>query len=222
MIVPLDEVADVDFFVIIGDYRRVALYGIDRLLEDKQAQKDSTGKVMTDDIIRLREEISVADDTAAAIGIGKTRDDMGGTACSHLLVVSIEAACVMGLSVGGEELGNLGIHLIAIVGAGLLCHTDAAVGLQGALERLVGLEAYDGLLALVKVSGAMGSDGGDYLGIHIQDAAGFSFLLLEIEHLCPQILGVLGRAGKECLIAPIIYYPAKSDKLFLGPSTENS
>ena len=43
---------------IIGDYRRVALYGIDRLIEDKLAQKDSTGKVMTDDVIRLREEIS--------------------------------------------------------------------------------------------------------------------------------------------------------------------
>ena len=43
---------------IIGDYRRVALYGIDRLIEDKEAQKASTGRVMTDDVIRLREEIS--------------------------------------------------------------------------------------------------------------------------------------------------------------------
>ncbi|MCQ2499463.1 MAG: formate C-acetyltransferase, partial [Lachnospiraceae bacterium] len=43
---------------IIGDYRRVALYGIDFLIEDKQKQKDSTGRVMTDDVIRLREEIS--------------------------------------------------------------------------------------------------------------------------------------------------------------------
>ena len=43
---------------IIGDYRRVALYGIDYLIQDKQAQKDSTGRVMTDEVIRLREEIS--------------------------------------------------------------------------------------------------------------------------------------------------------------------
>ncbi|MDD7027296.1 MAG: formate C-acetyltransferase [Lachnospiraceae bacterium] len=43
---------------IIGDYRRVALYGIDRLIEDKLAQKNSTGRVMTDDVIRLREELS--------------------------------------------------------------------------------------------------------------------------------------------------------------------
>ena len=43
---------------IIGDYRRIALYGIDRLIEDKLAQKESTGSTMTDDVIRLREEIS--------------------------------------------------------------------------------------------------------------------------------------------------------------------
>ena len=43
---------------IIGDYRRVALYGIDRLIEDKIEQKNSTGRVMTDDVIRLREELS--------------------------------------------------------------------------------------------------------------------------------------------------------------------
>ena len=43
---------------IIGDYRRVALYGIDRLIEDKEDQKNSTGGVMNADTIRLREEIS--------------------------------------------------------------------------------------------------------------------------------------------------------------------
>ena len=43
---------------IIGDYRRIALYGINRLIEDKIAQKDSTGRVMTDEVIRLREELS--------------------------------------------------------------------------------------------------------------------------------------------------------------------
>ena len=43
---------------IIGDYRRVALYGIDRLIEDKEAQKNSTGGVMNADTIRLREEIA--------------------------------------------------------------------------------------------------------------------------------------------------------------------
>ncbi|MEG1876631.1 MAG: pyruvate formate lyase family protein, partial [Lachnospiraceae bacterium] len=43
---------------IIGDYRRIALYGIDRLLDDKKEQKQSTGSIMTDDVMRLREELS--------------------------------------------------------------------------------------------------------------------------------------------------------------------
>ncbi|MBL1230719.1 formate C-acetyltransferase [Enterococcus sp. BWB1-3] len=44
---------------IIGDYRRIALYGMDRLIEEKMKDLSNTGnKVMTDDVIRLREEIS--------------------------------------------------------------------------------------------------------------------------------------------------------------------
>ena len=45
---------------IVGDYRRVALYGVDFLIEKKKADLRNTGcGVMTDEIIRLREEISM-------------------------------------------------------------------------------------------------------------------------------------------------------------------
>ena len=45
---------------IVGDYRRVALYGIDLLVEDKQKDFANCGDgTMTDDVIRLREEISM-------------------------------------------------------------------------------------------------------------------------------------------------------------------
>lgn len=44
---------------IVGDYRRVALYGIDHLIKMKEADKANTGDgTMTDDVIRLREEIT--------------------------------------------------------------------------------------------------------------------------------------------------------------------
>ena len=45
---------------IVGDYRRVALYGIDFLIEEKQKDFANCGDgVMVDDVIRLREEISM-------------------------------------------------------------------------------------------------------------------------------------------------------------------
>lgn len=45
---------------IVGDYRRVALYGVDFLIEEKQKDLRNCGDgVMVDDIIRLREEISM-------------------------------------------------------------------------------------------------------------------------------------------------------------------
>ncbi|WP_314664583.1 formate C-acetyltransferase [Prevotella aurantiaca] len=45
---------------IVGDYRRVALYGVDFLIKEKQKDLRNCGDgVMVDDIIRLREEISM-------------------------------------------------------------------------------------------------------------------------------------------------------------------
>ena len=43
---------------IIGDYRRIALYGIDRLIEDKKEQHASVDGDMTPDKIQLKEELA--------------------------------------------------------------------------------------------------------------------------------------------------------------------
>ena len=49
----------VSYTHLVGDYRRVALYGIDYLLEEKENDFANCGcGVMTDDVIRLREELA--------------------------------------------------------------------------------------------------------------------------------------------------------------------
>jgi formate C-acetyltransferase len=43
---------------VIGDYRRMALYGLDYLIEIKKADKEALGGPMTEERIRLREEVT--------------------------------------------------------------------------------------------------------------------------------------------------------------------
>ena len=61
---------------IVGDYRRVALYGIDYLMEEKKRDHANCGcGTMTDDVIRLREEIS--DQYKALAGMKKMAESYG-------------------------------------------------------------------------------------------------------------------------------------------------
>ena len=61
---------------IVGDYRRVALYGIDFLMEKKREDFDNCGDgTMTDDVIRQREEI--AEQVRALQGMKKMAEAYG-------------------------------------------------------------------------------------------------------------------------------------------------
>ena len=61
---------------IVGDYRRVALYGVDHLIKMKEADKANCGDgTMTDEVIRLREEIT--DQIKALQGMKKMAEIYG-------------------------------------------------------------------------------------------------------------------------------------------------
>ena len=64
---------------IIGDYRRCALYGIDRLIEQKQQDHDgiSSRPIMSEENIRLAEEVS--NQIVALKEIKKMAEDMDTT-----------------------------------------------------------------------------------------------------------------------------------------------
>ncbi|MFW6022940.1 MAG: formate C-acetyltransferase [Halanaerobiaceae bacterium] len=58
---------------IIGDYRRVALYGVDKLIEAKKTDKKNLSGPMTEDVIRLKEEVSEQIRALKKLkGLGKT------------------------------------------------------------------------------------------------------------------------------------------------------
>ena len=69
---------------IIGDYRRVALYGIDYLMQEKKKDWDNLIGPMTDDLIRLREEVAMQ---------YKALDDMKKMALSYGFDISKPASC---------------------------------------------------------------------------------------------------------------------------------
>ena len=99
---------------IIGDYRRVALYGADALIEAKESDKEALGPTMTEDVMRLREEVSEqirALKEMKQVGggeRGRGRDD--------------------GMCVVSQEYGHADYIIVAVT---LLSHCSAAITSTG-------------------------------------------------------------------------------------------
>ena len=126
----------------------------------------------------------VAHNAATAIGIGQTGDDVGVAGFLHLGGIGIKNRLVVGLVVVGEDFVQLGAGRVAIGGAGLLRHLYAAIGHEGTLQGLVGLQTHNlfqVLVGLADIAGAIGQRAGDHLRLHIQHAA--LGPLLELERL---------------------------------------
>ena len=97
----------------------------------------------------------VTDDTATAIGIGQTGDDVRVTGSLDVIVVGGKHTLVVSLAVLGEDCLGGRIQLVAISLQRSLNHADTALGEDTALEGSIGLQTNDNLAFLVNISGTV-------------------------------------------------------------------
>jgi len=148
----------------------------------------------------------VANDAAAAIGIGQAGHNVAVACLFHLRGVGIKHSGVVGAGILGKDFVQLRGRSIAIGGAGLFCHLDAAIGHEGALEGLIGLQADDFfqiLQVLADIAGAVSGHAGNHFSLHIQNAALGALFLLQNLQSTPKLIGCFGGAGKEAFIAGV-------------------
>lgn len=142
----------------------------------------------------------IADDAATAVCIRKTGDNVGMTAGTHLIRVDVKDTGVVGLAAVGIEVNDFGVNFIAVSFAGGHGHTDASVNHKGTLQRLVRLKADDLLERLIDIACFVRGDGGDHLGVHINDPAVCRLLCKEIHDIGPKLGGCFGGAGQKRLV----------------------
>lgn len=165
---------------IIGDYRRVALYGVSRLIEKKQAEKNALDSAMsTDDIIRDREELSEQtralkelQEMAASYGFdisvpaGDAREAVQWLYFGYLAAVKEQNGAAMSL---GRTSTFLDIYFERDLAAGKLTETQAQEIIDDfviklRIVRFLRTPEYDELFAgdptwVTESIGGMGDDG---------------------------------------------------------------
>ena len=192
---------------IIGDYRRVALYGVDFLIRDKEAQKAATPSTMTEAVIRDREELAdqiralqgadlvgellaVADD---GLGHGARRrgllrlliaDEEVHAVERHAAVVADDAATAVAVGQAGDDMGGAaGAHL------GLVDVEHALV----VRLTLVGVDVHDLGVDLVAVlRGGLAGDAD--AAVHVQGALE-GLIGLQADDLLQILQGLVDIAG---------------------------
>ena len=81
----------------------------------------------------------VTDNTATAIGVGQTGDDVAGTSRTNVGGVDVENGIIVGLAVLGEDLLHSRVVFLACFVNGGLNHAPTAIGHHCALEGAVSL-----------------------------------------------------------------------------------
>ena len=123
----------------------------------------------------------VTDDTATAVSIRKTRNDVGLAGHTHCRRVSVENALVVSLVEFSKDAVKFFARRVTVVLARFFSHLDATERHECALERLVGLETYD-LFEILSFFGNVASivacKSGDDVCVHVEDATLCNFSLL--------------------------------------------
>ncbi|WP_035061350.1 formate C-acetyltransferase [Andreprevotia chitinilytica] len=165
---------------IIGDYRRVALYGIDALIAFKQAEKAGTDDLdFTEDVLRLREELSEQiralgelKEMAASYGFDISRPAITAqeatqwTYFGYLAAVKEQNGAAMSL---GRISTFLDIYIERDLRLGRLTEAEAQeliddLVIKLRIVRFLRTEEYNGLYSgdptwVTEVIGGMGKDG---------------------------------------------------------------
>ncbi len=100
----------------------------------------------------------VADDAAAAVGVGQAREDVRAPARADVGGVGVEHALVVRLPVLGERLHHVRIRRVAVRFQRAEHHAQPAVRHDRALERRIGLEPHDDFAIAVDVARPMCGD----------------------------------------------------------------
>lgn len=140
---------------------------------------------------------------AAGVVVRQTRQEPERAERTDLLGVDVEDAVVVGFTVVGEDVAHLFVDIHAVFPAGARNDIDAAEGLDGALEELVGLEPDDEFVLAVDVSGLVGSDRRDGLVVQRADAVILTLLFDGFETEVPDVLGSFGGTLQERGVAQI-------------------
>ena len=145
----------------------------------------------------------VSDDPPSAVGIGEPCDDMAGTAGTHLGGIGIKYTGVVGFPVEGEEFFHRVLRFVAVGIQGFFRGADASVGMEGPLEGPVRLEAHDGLLLFIQITGAVGGDGGDGSGVHVQNTSCGGLPAGQLRDHVPEGSGIIRWGFQEGLV-PVV------------------
>ena len=144
----------------------------------------------------------VADDAAAAVGVGQPGDDVAVPGQFHGGRVDVEDSVVVGFAVLREDRLQLRGHRVTVGCQAGGDHAPAAEGHDGPLERGIRLQAHDDLVLAVDVAGRVGGDRGGGGRVDVVDAAGL-FHREQGAQPGPERCGACGGAGQEAGVTAI-------------------